>query len=168
MRITTRGLGLALGSLLLAWPVSQLAAQMPGAGCPGLEELRQRVRERVAQRLQTDLGLSDEQMSRLRGTVGTFATERRALQARQRTIRGELAGQLRPGVAAVPDSVARLMNQLADVRVRYAETYRAELAEMSRYLDPVQRARIVLLRERLAARGRAFQHRPILQGHRWQ
>ena len=140
-------------------------AQQPVPERPRMEELRRRVRERLAQRIQADLRLSDEQMSRLRVTVGTFGARRRELEARQLAIRTALAGQLRPGGAAAPDSVARLMDELADVRVRYAETYRAELAEMSGYLDPVQRARISLLRERLVERGHEFRRRrPFLEG----
>lgn len=155
---------LALAAVTLPAPA---AAQqpVPAPERPRMEELRRRVRERLAQRIQADLRLSDEQMSRLRVTVGTFGARRRELEARQLAIRTALAGQLRPGGAAAPDSVARLMDELADVRVRYAETYRAELAEMSGYLDPVQRARITLLRERLAERGREFRRRrPFLEG----
>ena len=153
---------LALAAVTVPAPA---AAQQPAPERPRLEELRRRVRERLAQRIQADLRLSDEQMSRLRVTVGTFGARRRELEARQLAIRTALAGQLRPGGSAAPDSVARLMDELADVRVRYAETYRAELDEMSGYLDPVQRARITLLRERLVERGREFRRRrPFLEG----
>ena len=152
----------ALAAVTVAPPA---VGQQPAPDRPHLEELRRRVRERVAQRIQSDLGLTDDQMGRLRVTVGTFGARRRELEARQLALRTALAGQLRPGVAASPDSVARLMNDLADVRVRYAETYRAELAEMSGYLDPVQRARITLLRDRLVERGREFRRRrPFLEG----
>lgn len=153
---------LALAAVTVSAPAM---AQQPAPERPRLEELRRRVRERLAQRIQADLRLSDEQMSRLRVTVGTFGARRRELEARQLAIRTALAGQLRPGGAAASDSVARLIDELAEVRVRYAETYRAELAEMSGYLDPVQRARITLLRERLVERGREFRRRrPFLEG----
>ena len=69
-------------------------------------------------------------------------------------------GQLRPGVAAVPDSVARLTDDLVEIRVRYAQSFREEQAELSKYLDPVQRARVTLLRERLTNRAREF-HGPL-------
>lgn len=153
-----------VGVALAAVPAGRLAAQEPLHDRPGLEELRRRVRERVAQRLRDELRLNDEQMRRLRATVGTYGRERRELEARQRALRSALADQLRPGVAAEPDSVARLMDELARTRVRYAETFGTEQAEMSAYLDPVQRARIALLRERLAERGRALRRRPFRQG----
>jgi hypothetical protein len=46
-----------------------------------------------------------------------------------------------------------------ELRVRYAESFREEQAELARYLDPVQRARIMVLRERLVERGREFRGR---------
>lgn len=50
------------------------------------------------------------------------------------------------------------------LRVRYAESFRQEQAELSKYLDPVQRARLTLLRERLVSRAREFRgRRPLLQ-----
>jgi hypothetical protein len=62
-------------------------------------------------------------------------------------------------VGASRDSVARLTDELVDLRVRYAESFREEQAELARYLDPVQRARIMVLRERLVERGREFRGR---------
>lgn len=152
-------------ALLLAAPLARLSAQEPLRDRPRLEELRRRVRERVARRVQDELRLDDQQMRRLRTTVATFGGARRELESRQRSLREALAGQLRPGVAADPDSVAHLMRDLLDARVQVAESYRAEQAEMASYLDPVQRARIALLRERLAERG-GPRRRPLLEGRR--
>jgi hypothetical protein len=98
-------------------------------------------------------------MQRLRGTVGTYAGQRRELEASQRSLREALGGQLRPGVAANPDSVARLTDELMDVRVRYAESFRSEQRELARFLDPVQRAKITLLRDRLTNRARELRRR---------
>jgi len=153
---TLWGMVLAIALLGLAAP---LHAQEPGPARPRLEELRRRVRQRVAQRIQQDLNLTPDQMQRLRGTVGTYAGRRRDLEARQRSLREALGGQLRPGLAATPDSVARLTDELLDVRVRYAESFRDEQRELSRYLDPVQRAKLMLLRERLTNRVQEFRRR---------
>ncbi len=134
-------------------------AQEPGPARPRVEELRRRVRERVAQRIQQDLNLSPDQMQRLRATVGTYAGRRRDLEARQRELRRALGGQLRPGAALAPDSVARLTDGLLDVRVRYAESFRDEQRELARYLDPVQRAKLMVLRDRLTNRAQEFRRR---------
>jgi LTXXQ motif family protein len=113
----------------------------------------------VAQRIQQDLKLSPDQMQRLRATVGTYAGRRRELEARQRDLRRALGGELRPGIAATPDSIARLTDELLDVRVRYAESFREEQRELARYLDPVQRAKLMVLRDRLTNRAQEFRRR---------
>jgi hypothetical protein len=150
--------------LLMALATAPLHSQEPGVGRPRLEELRRRVRERFAERVQQDLNLTNDQMRQLRGTVGKFGVRRRDMESRQRTLREALAGQLRPGLGASPDSVARLTDELMGLRVHYAETFREEQAELSRFLDPVQRARILVLRERLLERGRGFLgRRPLME-----
>jgi hypothetical protein len=150
--------------LLMALAAAPLHAQEPGAGRPRLEELRRRVRERFAERVQQDLNLTKDQMRQLRGTVGKFGVRRRDMESRQRTLREALASQLRPGLGASPDSVARLTDELMGLRVHYAETFREEQAELARFLDPVQRARILVLRERLLERGRGFLgRRPLME-----
>jgi hypothetical protein len=126
---------------------------------PRTDALRERVRERFAQRVQQELDLTPEQMGRLRATAGTYAGERRDLELRQRTMRDALARQLRPGATASQDSVARLTDSLLALRVRYAESFQAEQAELARYLDPVQRARLWVMRERLLVRARELRHR---------
>jgi hypothetical protein len=148
---------------LLVLVSAPLTAQEPGPGPapshPRAEELRRRVRERFAERVQQELDLTPAQMTRLRATAGTYATERRELEGRQRVLRDALAGQLRPGVAASQDSVARLTDSLLALRLRYVESLRAEQGEMAAYLDPVQRARLLVMRERLLDRARDFRHR---------
>jgi len=146
-------------AIALVSGTAPIHAQEPAPTRPRLEELRRRVRERVAQRIQQDLNLSPDQMQRLRATVGTFANRRRELQAHQRALRVALGGQLRPGLTATPDSVARLTDELLDVRVRYAESFRDEQRELARYLDPVQRAKLMLLRDRLTNRAQEFRRR---------
>ena len=151
-------------ALLMALTVAPLHSQEPGAVRPRLEELRRRVRERFAERVQQDLNLTSDQMRQLRGTVGKFGIRRRDMESRQRTLREALAGQLRPGLGASPDSVARLTDELMGLRVHYAESFRDEQAELARYLDPVQRARILVLRERLLERSKGFLgRRPLME-----
>jgi hypothetical protein len=153
---TVWGVALMVALIGLASPAQ---AQEPGPARPRVEELRRRVRERVAQRIQQDLKLSPDQMQRLRATVGTYAGRRRELEARQRDLRRALGGDLRPGIAATPDRVARLTDELLDVRVRYAESFRDEQRELARYLDPVQRAKLMVLRDRLTNRAQEFRRR---------
>ncbi len=155
MRPLTVGM-FVLGILLAAAPAR---AQEPAPGRPRAEELRRRVRERLAERVRQQLDLTDDQMRQLRSTVGKFGGRRRDMAARQRNLREALAGELRPGVGASRDSVSRLTDELMELRVRYAESFGEEQGEMARYLDPVQRAKLVLLRERLLHRAQEFRHR---------
>lgn len=151
---------LALVTLATAVPViAQEPSPDSARARPQLEELRRRVRERYAERIQQELGLTGDQMTRLRATTSTFAGRRREMEDRQRELRAALAGQLRPGIAASPDSVARLTDELMAVRVRYAESFRTEQAELARYLDPIQRAKFTVLRERLLNQAQEFRRR---------
>jgi len=120
-------------------------------------QLRRQIEERFTARVQEELGLTDQQALKLRETVGVYFVKRRTLEAEERRLRQGLASELRPGVAANKDNVARLTDQLLDNKVRYVETYRAEVRDLSGFLDPVQRAQFLILRERLLDRIREAQ-----------
>jgi len=85
----------------------------------GTAEIRQRIEERFSERVKLELGLDDAQTAKLR-----------------------------PGVAANSDSVSRIVSQLLDLKVKYAESYREENKQLG-FLTPVQRAQYYSLRERL-------------------
>jgi len=157
----------ALAVLLLA-AAPPLRAQDSVVDHPRLEQLRRRVRERYAERVRQELNLTDDQMRRLRSTVGTYGAERRDMETRQRALRDALVQQLRPGVTASRDSVARLTDELMSLRVRYAESFRGEQAEMAKYLDPIQRAKVTVLRERLLNRAQELRRRRPFMERRQQ
>ena len=142
----------ALAALILV--AAPLAAQGLDEDGPRADELRQRIEERFAARVQEDLGLNDEQSAKMQVTLRNFFVKRHDLEADDRRFREALAGQLRPGVAANQDSVARLTEALLDLKIKYAQSYREEMKEMSAYLNPVQRAQFLILRERLLERVR--------------
>lgn len=140
-------------ALLLAMGWAGAAPAQTGDSAPrDPRVLRQRIEERFAQRVQEQLGLTDEQTTRLRATSKEYGGRRQALETRERELREALSGQLRPGVAANQDSVARLTKALVELRVTYAETWRDEMAELSRFLTPVQRAQLYVMRDRLLQR----------------
>ena len=142
---------LALLLVLSATAGGAVAAQDPDTTHPQGQALRQRIEERFAQRVQEQLGLSDEQATKLRATSQEYGDRRRKMEARERDLRVALTGQLRPGVAADQDSVARLTKALVDLRVDYANTWRDEMNALS-YLTPVQRAQLYVMRDRLLQR----------------
>jgi hypothetical protein len=138
--------------------VPALAQQPPGPESRR-EELRHRLEERFALRVQEELNLSTDQMSRLRATSREFAGRRREMEMQQRDLRRALADQMRPGIAADKDSVARLTDRLVDLRVDYARTLKDEMSQLAKFLDPVQRAKLLVVRERLIERVQKFRER---------
>jgi hypothetical protein len=124
------------------------------------DSLRQRIEERFASRVQEQLGLTNEQTAKLRATSQAFGTRRRDLRDRERSLRDALGAQLRPGVAANQDSVAKLTDAMIELRLASAQAARDEMKEMSKYLNPVQRARLYVMRERFYHRVKeAHEHR---------
>jgi Spy/CpxP family protein refolding chaperone len=143
VRVSLLGLLMLVGSAAPA--LAQDSAQAPRMG-PA--EMRQRIETRFTERVKTDLGLTDEQTGKLKEVAAGWFDKRRAMEAEERDLRQALQGQLRPGVAANSDSVSGIVNQLLDLKVRYAESYREENKQLG-FLTPVQRAQYYSLRERL-------------------
>ena len=140
--------------LALAAP---LQAQDSVADLPRAERLRQLIQERFSARVQEELGLTDQQADRMRDVVGSYFLKRRNFDIDERRLRQGLAGELRPGVAANKDNVDRYTDQLLDLKIRYAQSYKDEIRELSLFLDPVQRAQFLLLREKLLDKVREAQ-----------
>jgi hypothetical protein len=115
------------------------------------DSLRGIIQERFARQVQEQLGLNQDQSEKLRVTVTTWFARRRNLELQERRLRAALAGQMRPGVPADQDSVARVTDALLELKVAQVQTYRDELRDMS-YLTPVQRAQFFILRDRLLRR----------------
>lgn len=128
------------------------------------ERLRERVEHRFAERIRAELDLTDEQAAKLKAVARENGARRRELRRRERALTGALDTQLRAD-SADQDSVARLTRELLDLRVAYAESWREELGKLT-FLTPVQRARLLLMRDRLLQRvhemredRRGFRHR---------
>lgn len=151
-----------LWAALALVPLSPAAAQRADSTSIRADSLRHRIEQRFAARVQERLGLTNDQASKLSATSREFDGRRRELAARERQIREAVAAQLQPGVAANQDSVAKLTDALIQLRISEAQSAREELKEQSKYLNPVQRARLYAMRER-------FSHRiKEVQGHRGQ
>ncbi|HEV8598449.1 MAG TPA: hypothetical protein VGQ69_03745 [Gemmatimonadales bacterium] len=121
------------------------------------ERLRMQIERRFGDRLKEELGLSDEQTSKVRVTLATIAARRRGMELTERRLRQALAYQLRPGVAANSDSVAKLVESLTSHRVAFAQTFIDEMRELATILNPVQRGQYLMLRDRLMQRAQELQ-----------
>ena len=142
-----------LWSLMLTLvPFGVAGAQRPDSSAVRGDSLRQRIEERFGTRAQEELGLTADQTTKLRATSQQFGTKRRELRTQAQRLRDALAAQLRPGVAANQDSVAKLTDAMIALRMTEAQASRDEVKEQSKYLNPVQRARLYVMRERFAHR----------------
>lgn len=126
------------------------------------ERLRLQIEQRFGERLKEELGLSEDQASRLRVSLGAIAVRRRGMERDERRLRQTLSAQLRPGVAANSDSVAKLVEALTNHRVAFAQTFKDEMRELSAILNPVQRGQYLLLRDRLMQRAQELQQGRLL------
>jgi Spy/CpxP family protein refolding chaperone len=129
-------------------PLYPAAAQGPDSTAR-TDSLRHQIEERFAARVQEELGLTNEQATKLRATSQRFGVRRREFRTRYHGLREGLSAQLRPGVAANQDSVAKLTDAMIDLRIASAQSTRDEMREVAKYLTPVQRARFFAMRERL-------------------
>jgi Spy/CpxP family protein refolding chaperone len=138
---------------LLLVPVHTVLAQGADTTEPRrADSLRQRIEERFASRVQSELGLTNEQTAKLKATSQAYSGRRRDLRDRAMRVREALAKQLQPGVAANQDSVAKLTDAMIDLKLSSAQLTRDEMKDVSKYLTPVQRARLLVMRERFMER----------------
>ncbi|HEX9167230.1 MAG TPA: hypothetical protein VF862_15050, partial [Gemmatimonadales bacterium] len=97
------------------------AVQAQDPGPARAQELRRQLEQRFLERLRADLQLTADQDTRVRAILGSFATRRRVLEEEERALRQALGTQLRPGIAANPDSVTVVVDALTANRVSYAQ-----------------------------------------------
>jgi Spy/CpxP family protein refolding chaperone len=127
---------------VLATPVAAQARQDPA-------RLREQIVQRFLENYRTQAALTDAQYGQLETVVRRQWEARRELQERERQTVAALEGQLRPGVAADRDSVTKLLETLNAVQRERVERLEAEQGEVKGFLDPVQRAQLVLAFARL-------------------
>lgn len=165
MRWTT----LLIGTTLLLNAVPSEAQEMRRR--VDREELRHRIEKRFTERAKERLGLTADQVKQLDETSREFGGRRREIEERARTIREALGNQLRPGIAANRDSVTKLTEAALDLRIAYAQTFRDEHRATAKFLDPVQRAQLFAMRDRLLHHAREVsgrrRHHGGHRGDRW-
>jgi len=137
--------------LLLLAVAPALNAQVP-RDTAGMKARREEFQRRMEATIKKDLNLTDDQATKLHATHEKFMGQRRDLMKRSQDIREALQGQLQPGVAANTDSVKKLLDQRQQIMASFAQLGRDMDRELAGYLNPVQRARIELMHERMMAR----------------
>lgn len=132
--------------------VQQAPVPAPGSDTAEAGRLRRQIEERFAARVQQELGLTADHVTKLRATHERFSERRRTLMRQQMGRRMALQGQMRPGEAADADSVKRLMDAMQEGRGEMLKLDQDEDREMAGYLTPVQRARFQMMRQRFQER----------------
>jgi Spy/CpxP family protein refolding chaperone len=116
------------------------------------QRLREQVEQRFWQQMNQELRLSSDQEPKTRTILSGYAEQRRRLEAEERALRRALNDQLRPGIAADPDSVGKLVDAITNLRVSYVQLFRDENRDLSGVLTPLQRGQYFQLRDRLLQR----------------
>ena len=117
-----------------------------------LAMVRAQIEERFGQRIQAELGLNDQQMERLRAAGRANEDRQRETNRREGDLFRAVVEQLRPGVAANQDSLGRMLDGIAALRVQRAQSEQQELRELAQFLNPLQRAQLLLMRRQLMER----------------
>jgi Spy/CpxP family protein refolding chaperone len=148
-----RNLGIIVAVLAVAAPLDaqQPRGRQQRARPPSAAQSRQaeQLLDRFSRRAAEALQLNDEAARGLTQTMQRFRGERETLRVRRQALRQELAQV----VGRAPEDegrVAELLDELLELEVRRAELDVREQQELSEFLSPIQRARLIYLRQRLA------------------
>lgn len=133
-----------LGLLVLMLAGTPLAAQQPRR-----QALEQRIMEQFFENYRRQAALTPEQFNRFRGVATKSLQQRRERQQQERQLWMALEEQMRPGMAANPDSVTRIMDRIVALRLASVDQLKAEDKEYAAFLSPIQRAQLFLSFERL-------------------
>lgn len=124
------------------------------------EVLEQRVRERMAQMLRTQLGMNDEQIRRLQATNRRFEAQRVGLFNQEREVRGELRGLIESGDTTQYQRIGTLLDRTMQLQRQRIDLQEAEQKELATFMNPMQRARLYGIEEQLRRRMDALREGP--------
>ena len=145
--------------VLLIFVTGPLAAQDQGP--PAREALHRQVMERFMQNFVRQAGLDDEQRVEFQQTMQRQFRERDEQEGWRRQLVRALDEQMRPGVAANPDSVTALLESLVVLGEAQAATFRTQQDEYAVFLTPVQRGLLVIHYERFRRQIEGVQRRQM-------
>lgn len=115
------------------------------------DSLETRVRARMAMMLRTQVGLNDEQITRLQAVNRRFEGQRRTLFEQERRVRSELRAAL--GADSAQDArIAPLLDRTIQLQRDRLDLLEAEQKELATFLTPTQRARLYGMEEQMRRR----------------
>jgi hypothetical protein len=125
-----------------------LMAAPAGAQQARRQVLEQRIIEQFYENFRRQAALTPDQFTRFRTVAARSLQQRRERQQRERQLWMALEEQMRPGMAANPDSVTKLMDGIVAARLANVDQLKADDREYAAFLTPVQRAQLFLAFER--------------------
>jgi hypothetical protein len=140
-----------LMGLLTLGPVA-LGAQVtpPPGGQRQRLELERRLQLGFQRQIQSQLGLDESSMTRVRAVMQSFQQDRRALNQDQAALRYKLRN---PALAELEEGEARaILQEMVDLQQRELDLYKQEQAELLEVLSPVAVLRFYKAREDLGLR----------------
>ena len=152
MRTAWRSLILA-GVLAVGLAAPALHAQEPTPPPPAERDLlEQRVRQRMAQVIQRQVGLTDEQMRKLGVENRKFEQQQRDLFVRERQVRLGIRDELELADTSRQAQVSRLIDQMLQIQRQRVDLLEAEQRELATFMTPQQRARYFGMQEQIRRR----------------
>lgn len=127
----------------------------------GVGERAAELTDRFSQRVAQALRLDEERARRLRETLQESRERRQELAVRRRALLTELS-ELAHRDRVDQDRVALLLDVLVGMQVREAEINVDEQRRLGEFMDPLERARLLWLRQRFLQQAR--QRRGLPQG----
>ena len=150
--LATTATVIALG----VWQPSPAAAQArqqrvnPGQRAPAERAGQTRLLlDRFSRRASDALRLDSNGARRLNEELQSFLTERESLTTRRRAVRREL-NQLARTTPEDESRIGELLDELMQIQLQEAELNVEEQRRLSEFMTPLQRARLLYLRQRLA------------------
>ena len=116
------------------------------------EALERQVRERIGREVQQRLQLDETQMRKLGETNERFEAQRRLLVAEERIARTGLREEMMRGDSARHQRVGTLLDALIGVQRKRVELVEQEQHALSAFLDPVQRAKYLVMQDQTRRR----------------
>jgi hypothetical protein len=123
--------------------------------------LEQRLRQRTGDAVKRRLQLTDDQMRRLQATNQQFEKQRTALVTRERDVRREMRQQIMAGDSANQNRVAELLEQVMQLERQRLDLVQSEQREVAKFLNPVQRAKLMAFQNELRNRTQQLRNRPM-------
>lgn len=120
------------------------------------QQMERQLRQRLWKVTKEQVGLTDEQMTKLGETTRRFDARRRTLNQQERTERTVLRQQIQAGERADQKRVSAALDHLIRLQRQRVDLQAEEQRELSGYMTPLQRARFAALQEQVRRRVEAL------------